>query len=411
VAHATIQGDGDTWQEILAVAVKETTAPNTTKISSFSKKDQVGDEQLIIRSYFQNTRSGKRVWDEPPSGASHVVAATEEMHRMAQVQLQELQIVTGITSPTTNTTKSNGDSGSAPSNGNGKKRGFLFGFGKKNSNPTDSTATSSARMIRYKPGSSLLTPRPGGKYPSKRGPSPGTVDQGEDIFLQQAIAQSLAEQQGFCYDDSNNSSNNNNPFTTPHNGDDDELELVKALSLSTMVHNNMSPNNNNNNNNNNKDIQTEEDEEQVLARVLEESKLELAMQHRGVPRSNRSPIPTTTTTTTARKNHHNHSASQAIDDDDCKMPAKPSSRTNKFTHPSSARNATTITPSYYTMGATTTAPMSSNSSVPYASAAATTTQASFLESSSSPAAASVPSRHQYVGKRTSQKVKDQAGLV
>ena len=47
---------------------------------------------LALRSYFQSGRTGQRVWDEPPSGASNVVFATEEVRRMAEVQMRDLQV-------------------------------------------------------------------------------------------------------------------------------------------------------------------------------------------------------------------------------------------------------------------------------------------------------------------------------
>ena len=103
-----IEADGDTWQEQLAVCE----APGST--SSDNNK-------LMIRSYYQNERSGKRVWDEPPSGASHIRHATEDMRRMAQVQLDELHVVTG---------QDLEDTTGASAEKKKKKRGF-FGFGKK----------------------------------------------------------------------------------------------------------------------------------------------------------------------------------------------------------------------------------------------------------------------------------------
>ena len=69
------KADGDSWQETLAVC------------------ELAG--KLTIRSYFTNQRTQQRVWDEPPSGASKIIAASESMRKMANVQLQEMQIATG----------------------------------------------------------------------------------------------------------------------------------------------------------------------------------------------------------------------------------------------------------------------------------------------------------------------------
>lgn len=48
-------------------------------------------QRLTIRPYFQSQRTGQRVWDEPPSGASNIVYATLEARRMAHAQLGEMR--------------------------------------------------------------------------------------------------------------------------------------------------------------------------------------------------------------------------------------------------------------------------------------------------------------------------------
>lgn len=48
-------------------------------------------QRLTIRPYFQSQRTGQRVWDEPPSGASTIVYATPEARRMAYAQLEEMR--------------------------------------------------------------------------------------------------------------------------------------------------------------------------------------------------------------------------------------------------------------------------------------------------------------------------------
>jgi hypothetical protein len=48
-------------------------------------------QRLTIRPYFQSQRTGQRVWDEPPSGASTIVYATPEARRMAHAQLEEMR--------------------------------------------------------------------------------------------------------------------------------------------------------------------------------------------------------------------------------------------------------------------------------------------------------------------------------
>lgn len=69
--------DGDIWHEKLAVCESATND---------------GKPKLLIRSYFRNERTGDRLWDEAPSGASKINYATAEMRRMAQAQMDELQL-------------------------------------------------------------------------------------------------------------------------------------------------------------------------------------------------------------------------------------------------------------------------------------------------------------------------------
>lgn len=246
----TIEADGDTWQETLAVC-----EPPQKK----GEANPSAAPTLILRSYYQNTRSGKRVWDEPPSGASKILPATDEMRRMAEMQLTELHVVT------TSVAVSNA-ADQELEEPKKKKKGLkkLFGsFGKKKTKEDSNSAPKQNRQIRYKPGSRLVS-----------GPS------NPDSQLQLAIARSLADKEGRDYefspaaaggDPSNNLSSSLTaakqrkkrsktkfaplPTVPPAGGaDDDELEMAKALSLS-VAH------------------QSGETEEQLLARVMEESRM------------------------------------------------------------------------------------------------------------------------------------------
>ncbi len=234
VGSQRIEGDGDTWQETLAVCE----APSVKSKNLNMDMNMSTSGKLIIRSYFQNIRSGKRVWDEPPSGASMILPATEEMRRMAEVQLAELHIVTGQTQAQTQTqtqVQSQTPMSLQTETKEPKKRRSLFGFGKKKEKVM---ATSPQAKIRYKPGSSLLTTPPRMNIKG--------VD--TDAQLQEAIARSLAESQGIPYQYQ----------STIQPMDDDELAMAKALSLSAAH-------------------ESGETEEQLLAQVLEESRIEDAM--------------------------------------------------------------------------------------------------------------------------------------
>jgi len=206
-----IRADGDTWHEFFAVSEKPNHA-NTSNASSrssrfllFGKNDKKkenskkkstrsksnlndnGDgNNLIIRSYYQNNRTGKKVWDEPPSGASKIVPASQEMRRMAELQLDELYVVT-------DSTDFQDFSESTSSSGRSKSRTSLFR--RANSNASNSVSSgsskSASRRIRYKPNSHL--------YPltaSVKSHKSGERDTINDQQLQEAIDRSIAETTG-----------------------------------------------------------------------------------------------------------------------------------------------------------------------------------------------------------------------
>lgn len=200
-APGVAQADGSTWQEYIAVCEVQ--------------------EKLQVRSYFQNLTTGKRVWDEPPSGASNIIPASEEMRRMAALQLDELYVATtgdgdgGEGSSTNNTNANKSD------NMKKKKPGLksLFGMGRNKSTDSSSTSTNSNnKKIQYKAGSSLLV----------SGGSSGGVDP----HLQAAIAQSIAESQGIP--SSAAARNNGVAAAATHQQSevDPDLAIAMALSLS-----------------------------------------------------------------------------------------------------------------------------------------------------------------------------------
>lgn len=123
--------------------------------------------KLTIRSYYTNRRTNERKWDEPPSGASKVLGATETMRRMANIQLTEMQIATGTyKDPERENT--------------GKKKkgvfGSLFRRGKTEQNEGGKS------RIQYKPDSFLRnTKRESNQFDENLNPA-----------MQQALASSLA---------------------------------------------------------------------------------------------------------------------------------------------------------------------------------------------------------------------------
>jgi hypothetical protein len=134
------------------------------------KKDS-GSIKMIIRSYYSNQRTGERIWDEPPSGASCVMPATEEMRKMAEVQLQEMQITFG---------------GVASEQPKSKEKQGKKGFFRRSKAEKEDVAEVPNGKIQYRPGSFLARVK-------KESPSKMARDDTLDPELQKAIALSIAE--------------------------------------------------------------------------------------------------------------------------------------------------------------------------------------------------------------------------
>jgi hypothetical protein len=218
-AMGVAQADGSTWQEYLAVCEVQ--------------------DKLQIRSYFQNLTTGDRAWDEPPSGASHIIPASDEMRRMATLQLDELCVATGENQQSMNIKEK-------------KKGGFrsFFGLGrKKNDNNDSSEQSNNNKKIQYRPGSKLL--------------AASNNDTRADPHLQAAIANSIAESQGYSTAGSTTNSYNQ---SYQHDCDSD-LDMAMALSMSeaaaAATTTTFQPNSIN-------------EEEEMLRQVLEQSKQEAA---------------------------------------------------------------------------------------------------------------------------------------
>ena len=285
-----IIADGDTWDEYLAVCEKAGTRKSTTTsvggaLSFFGKKkkknsnnDKKGstssssssattnNNNLTIRSYFQNRRTGKKVWDEPPSGASKIVPASEEMRRMADIQLDELYVATatigadntnigGIVEGSTGIDDIHsydvyGDNNNVDSNNtmndnhNNKKKSFVNGlFRRKGADKTKGDdkrdSANSSRQIRYKPGSNLAM-------------------NGDAVRNNNTSSRRSSS-------NSNSSSNNRNTLN------DRQLQEAIARSIAdshTSSHNHIGDDGNNNN------MSYNETEDETLRRILEESRLD-----------------------------------------------------------------------------------------------------------------------------------------
>ena len=209
-----IRADGDTWQEYLAVSVKPEPAKapkrggplsifgkknkNKQKSESTSTKSNGNDSKnLIIRSYYQNKRTKKKVWDEPPSGASKIIPASEEMRRMAEFQLGELYVSTDL-----------GERSFSSSDSVKKKSSTGGRFWLSNTSSTGSASSltigeslsfkrnaEQKKRIRYKPNSILNSAK---EISARDGTDKSRQDSNKlnDRHLKEAIERSMADTSG-----------------------------------------------------------------------------------------------------------------------------------------------------------------------------------------------------------------------
>jgi len=95
-APVNLTADNDTWVEGFAVVTVSCASNNSTNSKlymPFSKKQstqQKEEDKLVVRTWFESQMTGKKLWDEPPSGASNVSYASEEARLMAEKQLQRI---------------------------------------------------------------------------------------------------------------------------------------------------------------------------------------------------------------------------------------------------------------------------------------------------------------------------------
>ena len=169
--------DGDTWLERIAVCESATLE---------------GKPKLLLRSYYRNSRTNEKAWDEPPSGASQIKHATPEMRQKAELQMQELQLTLELIPDDTDAQSGSANDGADKKN---KKKGGLFARFRGNSKKKEKAYLSESK----------------------------------DLNLQKAIARSMADQRGKV------SSDEPIVYYDPegNGGEHDEaLEMAKALSMS-----------------------------------------------------------------------------------------------------------------------------------------------------------------------------------
>jgi hypothetical protein len=80
ISATDITSDNDTWTEYLTIVE----VPRRDKRNTF---------ELQVRSFFESKATGEKVWGEPPTGATRIFWATEEMKQMAHEQMCDLMAV------------------------------------------------------------------------------------------------------------------------------------------------------------------------------------------------------------------------------------------------------------------------------------------------------------------------------
>lgn len=84
-----IADDKDVWCEYLAVV--EMVVPSNSGTNKTKDRELY---ELEIKSFFESTLTGKRTWDEPPSGATTIQYASDEDHQRAENERVNLQTTT-----------------------------------------------------------------------------------------------------------------------------------------------------------------------------------------------------------------------------------------------------------------------------------------------------------------------------
>ena len=205
--HTT--GDGDVWQEHLVVC-------------------EAAGNKLVIRSYFKNSRTKKKVWDEPPTGASSIEPASPNKRAEAEAELKTLQAAMDGVSADASPDDHDGGSGEHGAKKSKKGRGFFGAFrkkakGTKNGPETTASAKTGGRMF--------------GKSSSKSGSSANNsknadafgMDGDEDI--QRAISLSMGLENDTVAS-SQQSAYNKYSKNKQWQEDQEALEMAKAISMS-----------------------------------------------------------------------------------------------------------------------------------------------------------------------------------
>ena len=193
-----LTSDNDIWTEYLAV------------VEMLDPSKRNGKYHLQIRSFFESSNTGKKAWDEPPSGATNIIWASEEARNLAELQLKDVKIIDNVNSVTLG--MDNSKTLQAEPNNSDKKpkswKGKINSLFKKNKKDGSSDYN---KIFTYEKGSYTDV------FSAKsKNSKPNDEMDINDVNLQIGMAESIAKTEA----------------KVPLSTEDEDLEMAKALSLS-----------------------------------------------------------------------------------------------------------------------------------------------------------------------------------
>ncbi|CAB9496778.1 expressed unknown protein [Seminavis robusta] len=234
IKKETTDGDGDIWAEKLVVCE-----------SSKSK--------LVIRSYFKNCRTGKRVWDEPPTGASRIQHASDSTRQHKEEELQNLQLAMNVNIHTNDTSSTWGDINTTTTNKTSK--GFFPTFRKKTNSKNGNDNNDKADGPAKGGGGGIF------QFGSKKKNKENAVNEPDlegDEDMQRAISLSMGLAVANHKNKSHNKQNENHQTQ-------EEIEMARAISMSLGTTSTST---------NTPEEVNEMDEEEMIRRAIEASQRE-----------------------------------------------------------------------------------------------------------------------------------------
>ena len=187
----------DKWVEHLAVV--EMLIPNTYNRNGEAKYE------LQIRSFFVSINTGKKTWDEPPSGAERIEYATDEVREMAEAQKRDLECV-DVLGEKNDSNKSDEKS---------KRFGFrIKNFMNRRRLSNNEISDSANRKVKVREGSEMDEILKGSFHDDFEKALANSLNEASD--MDKALARSINDVQ----------------YRERQMEEDEELALAKALSLS-----------------------------------------------------------------------------------------------------------------------------------------------------------------------------------